>query len=64
MLILVDNDGGGAVTALRRILESAEWTEFSSGLDLHFVEFEDVGLARDAADRVAWQTCQVSDHRG
>jgi len=58
MLILADNDVGGAVTALRRILQSAEWAEFSSVLDLRFVEFEEVGLARDASDRVVWQTCQ------
>ena len=51
MLILADNDVGGAVTALRRILESAV-------LALRFVEFEDVGLARDASDRAVWQTCQ------
>jgi hypothetical protein len=58
MLILADNDVGGAVTALRRILESEEWAEFSAALALRFVEFADVGLARDALDRVVWQTCQ------
>ena len=58
MLILTDNDVGGAVTALRRILTSEEWAEFSATLALRFVEFEDVGLVRDASDRVVWQTCQ------
>ena len=58
MLILTDNDVGGAVTALRRILTSEEWAEFSATLALCFVEFEDVGLVRDASDRVVWQTCQ------
>ena len=58
MLILADNDVGGAVTALRRILESEEWAEFSATLALRFVEFADVGLARDASDRVVWQICQ------
>ena len=58
MLILADNDVGGAVRALRRILESEEWAEFSAALALRFVEFEDVGLARDASDRIVWQTCQ------
>ena len=58
MLILADNDVGGAVTALRRILESAEWTEFSAALALRFVEFADVGLVRDASDRLVWQMCQ------
>lgn len=58
MLILADNDVGGAVIALRRVLESEEWAEFAAALDLHFVEFEDVGLARDASDFTVWQTCQ------
>ena len=58
MLILADNDVGGAVAALRRILESEEWAEFSAILTLRFVEFVDVGLTRDASDRVVWQTCQ------
>jgi hypothetical protein len=58
MLILADNDVGGAVTALRRILESEEWAEFSATLALRFAEFADVSLARDASDRVVWQTCQ------
>jgi hypothetical protein len=50
MLILADNDVGGAVEALRRILESMEWAAFSAMLDLRFIEFIDVGLARDASD--------------
>ncbi len=58
MLILGDNDVGGAVMALRHVLESEEWAEFTAVLDLHFVEFEDVGLARDASDRIVWCTCQ------
>ena len=58
MLILADNDVGGAVAAMRRILESEEWAEFSAMLALRFVEFIDVGLTRDASDRVVWQTCQ------
>ena len=58
MLILADNDVGGAVAALRRVLESEEWAEFSAALVLRFVEFEDLSLACDASDRVVWQTCQ------
>ena len=58
MLILTDNDVGGAVTAIRRILESDEWTEFTSILDLQFIEFEDVELPRDAPDLIVWQRCQ------
>jgi len=58
MLILADNDVGGAVAALQHILESEEWAAFSAALALRFVEFVDVGLRRDASDRVVWETCQ------
>jgi hypothetical protein len=58
MLILADNDVGGAITVLRRVLESEEWVEFTATLDLHFVTFEDLGLARDASDRTVWSRCQ------
>jgi hypothetical protein len=58
MLILADNDVGGVVEALRRILESVEWAAFSAMLDLRFIEYSDVGLARDASDPLVWHTCQ------
>jgi hypothetical protein len=58
MLILADNDVGGPVAALRRVLESEEWIEFTMLLDLRFVEFADVGLARDALDHAVWDMCQ------
>ena len=58
MLILADNDVGGTVAALRRILASGAWAAFSATLALRVVEFADVGLARDASDRVVWQTSQ------
>jgi hypothetical protein len=59
MLILADNDVGGVVAALQRVLESEEWAEFTVLLDLHFIEFADVGLARDASDRTVWDRCQA-----
>lgn len=58
MLILTDNDVGGAITIFRRFLESDEWAEYTSILNLQFIEFEDVGLPRDVADLMVWQTCQ------
>jgi hypothetical protein len=58
MLILADNDVGGAVAALRRVLESGEWAAFSAMLDLRFIEFADIGLPRDASDPLVWHTCQ------
>jgi hypothetical protein len=53
MLILSDNDVSGAVTAIQRVLESPEWTEFLVALDLRFSEFAETGLARDASERGA-----------
>jgi len=38
------NDVGGTVAVLWRILESEEWVEFSATLALRFVEFLDVGV--------------------
>jgi hypothetical protein len=58
MLILADNDVGGAVATLRRVLQSAEWSEFYALLDLRFIDFADLGMPRDAPDLVVWQTCQ------
>jgi hypothetical protein len=58
MLILADNDVGGAVAALRHVLESVEWAAFSAILNLQCIEFFDVGLARDASDPIVWHTCQ------
>jgi hypothetical protein len=58
MLILTDNDVVGAVRAFRRILESEEWAELTSILDLQFIKFPDVELPRDAPDVTVWQRCQ------
>lgn len=59
MLILADNDVGGAVAALRHVIESAEWVEFAALLDLRFVTFAEVDLSRDATDERVWRTCQA-----
>jgi hypothetical protein len=61
MLILADNDVGGAVAILRRILESAENSAWLEILGVTFADFESLGLSRDASDRTVWQTCQASD---
>ena len=58
MLILAGNDVGGAVTALRRVLEAAAWGACTATSMLRFVAFADVGLARDASDRTVWYRCQ------
>jgi hypothetical protein len=61
MLVTGDNDVGGAVQVLRRILESADNAAWLEVLGVAFTDFETLGLSRDAADRVVWQTCQTAD---
>jgi len=61
MLILADNDVGGAVAALRYVLESPVWAELAASLNVRFVDFEDLGLARDAPDRLVWETNQAAN---
>jgi hypothetical protein len=58
VLVLADNDVGGAVTALRRVLESDQFAAVTQALELESVVFEDLGLRRDASDRQVWQACQ------
>ena len=61
MLVMEDNDVGGAVQVLRRILESADNAAWLEILGVTFTDFESLGMSRDAADRVVWQTCQTAD---
>jgi hypothetical protein len=61
MLVMADNDVGGAMTVLRRILESADHAGFLVLLGASFTDFESLGLPRDAADRIVWQSCQAAE---
>ena len=61
MLVTGDNDVGGAVQVLRRILESADNAAWLEILGVAFTDFETLGLSRDSADRVVWLTCQAAD---
>jgi hypothetical protein len=61
MLVVADNDVIGAVTAMRRILESEDWAEYLSDLGARFTTFGELGLSSDAPDRVVWLTCQNAD---
>jgi hypothetical protein len=58
MLVLPDNDVGGIVDVLRRVLDSEEWSEYTQSVGVEFIEFEDLGLTRDASDRQVWETAQ------
>ena len=59
MLVMADNDVGGAVDLLRRILESADNVALLEILGVVFTNFESLGLPRDASDRIVWLTCQA-----
>jgi len=61
MLVTSDNDVGGAVQVLRRILESADNAAWLEILGVAITDFETLGLSRDSADRVVWLTCQAAD---
>src|SRR5262249_21155811 len=61
MLVLADNDVGGAVAILRRILESGEDAAWLELLDVVFTDFESLGLPRNAPDRTVWQACQAPE---
>ncbi len=56
MRLLADNDVVGAVRVFQRILESPEWSEWTSALE--FTELRDAGLPRDAPDAAVWQRSQ------
>lgn len=61
MLIVGDNDVGGAVAVLRRLLESSENGSWLDLVGVTFADFKLLGLPRDAPDRAVWQTCQAAD---
>jgi hypothetical protein len=61
MIVVSDNDVRGAVAALRRIVESDDWSDVSKSLDIQFMQLADVGLAADSPDREIWTVCQARD---
>jgi hypothetical protein len=61
MIVVSDNDVRGAVSALRQILESDDWTDVSKSLEIQFVQLADVGLATDSPDREILIACQARD---
>src|SRR5438105_2205440 len=58
MLILADNDVSGQVSALRQVIEGPDWAQFAKSLDLRFLDFAELGLQRDASDRIVWLAAQ------
>lgn len=59
MLVLADNDIGGVVEIIRRVLESDEWNEYSLAIGLQFSSFEELAIPRDASDHRVWNACQA-----
>ena len=56
--LLADNDAGGQLAILVRIISSGDWNAFWNDLQLTTVTFEDLALRRDATDAELWRTCQ------
>ena len=61
MRIMSDNDVIGAVEAMRHVLESPAWAEFSKHLGVEFLQFDDLDLLAYASDREVWQQCQAAN---
>jgi len=56
--ILSDNNIYGQVHVLVSILESDEWAELWTSLNIELVSFSDLGVTEDIVDSVLWQICQ------
>ena len=56
--ILVDAniEGQGAHIWMR--MQSSQWREFTTALDLSFQTFREVGLNQDSTDAIVWRFCQ------
>ncbi len=61
MRVVADQDVEGAVSVIRRVLESADWVELLQLVEVRFVTFRELGLPHDAPDRLVWETCQSED---
>ena len=56
--LMADNDVEGQFRRLIDILMNGTWADTWSRLNVSLETFETLGLAREASDRVIWQTCQ------
>jgi hypothetical protein len=56
--LLADINVQGQLELLLHVWESAPWREIWESLNLTVFSFEELGLARDVADDVLWETCQ------
>jgi hypothetical protein len=56
--ILADINIQGHVDLLVVLMKAEPWTIFWDHLQLQYLHFSDVGLAREAPDSLIWETCQ------
>jgi hypothetical protein len=56
LLVDANLDGHGELVAMR--LGTEAWREFRDYLEIRFLYFEQVGLARNEKDDVVWRLCQ------
>ena len=56
--LLADNDAGGQLAILVRVLSNEQWNVFWNDLQLTTVTFEDLALRRDVSDADLWRKCQ------
>ena len=56
--LLVDANLAGQAELLRMRLETVDWAEYRTYLDIRFLRLEDVGLDRTTKDDVIWRLCQ------
>ena len=57
--ILADINVIGQVDALVRQMQTEEWIEVWTALDIELKHFVDVGLSGDSTDLEIWRTCQA-----
>lgn len=56
--LLIDANLDGHAELLDMRLRSQTWRELRDHLDIQFLHFEQVGLARTTTDDVVWRLCQ------
>ena len=59
-VILIDANMEGQGAHIWGWMQGSYWCDLTAHLDVTCKRFEDVGLAREAADDVVWRLCQAS----
>jgi len=56
--LLVDANIQGHANIIEMQIKNSDWLEYAEFAELHFLFFDDVGLAPDAPDDLIWRLCQ------